>query len=568
MNHYRFLPTRRRRQLLGWLGGIALALPLHAAPPTLSSLFPAGGQKGTSFTLTTIGKVDPTVRCWTNAPGVSIQPEGKANLWKVNIAPDAPAGLYLVRLYNAEGASSHGWFRVGRLPEIAEVEPNDEIGTGQLLEKLPVCINARLEKAGDVDGYRIALKKGQTLSAHVEAYTLGSKVDVIAHLVNSKGTRVLTASDARNLDPSFTYTVEEDDTYTVQLAGFAHPPQANVAYAGGINLVYRLQLTTGPAVSHVLPQAVMKQGKTEITLQGKNIPPEKAKLEVEPSLIPSHQPFAWLDLPDSFAPIQAVIAAQKPLVEKEPNQKPEEATPIKAGDAIGGHIAEPKDRDFFVVEMKKGERLQATVHARTIGSALDPTLQVLGPDGGNLGLIDDVGAKLDPTFAWTAKADGPHQIIVSDTTRQNGPNHFYVLQVAAPAPGVEAIVNGATAYTLEAGKSLSLKANVKRLNGLNAPLVIRASNLPVGVHADPVEVPEKGGEVEIQLIAAANASPSQQPIQLSVWTKEDPFTSYIATASLRGEELRGTSLLDDTTDLWLTVTVPAAAAAPAPTEKK
>lgn len=558
MNRYRFAHPVLRMQLLGWLSSIALILPLHAVPPTLTSIFPAGGQKGTSFILTTTGKVDPTVRCWTNAPGVLIQPDGKANQWKVNIAPDAPAGLYLVRLFNQEGASNPCWFRVGRLPEIVEVEPNDEVGSGQLLEKLPVCINARLEKAGDVDGYRIALKKGQTLSAHVEAYTLGSKVDVIAHVVNSKGERLLTASDDRNLDPVISYTAEQDDTYTVQLAGFAHPPQANVAYAGGINLVYRLQLTTGAAVSHVLPAAVMKQGKTEVTLQGNLISQEKSKIEVEPSLIPSHQPFAWLDLPDSFVPIQAVITTQKPLVEKEPNQTVEEATPIKAGDVIGGHIADPKDQDCFVVVMKKGERLQATVFAKSIGSALDPSLQILGPGGASIGVVDDLGAKFDPTLTWTAKEDGPHQIIIRDTVRQGGTKHFYTLEVAPPVPSVEVTVVGATAYTLEAGKSVSLKANVKRLNGLSAPLFLRASNLPVGVHADPVEIPEKGGEVELKLVAATNATPSQQPIQLAVWTKEEPVTSHLALAPLRGEELRGTSLLDDTTDLWLTVTVPVA----------
>lgn len=534
------------------------AVSLYGAVPTLTSLFPAGGQKGTTFTLTTNGKTDAGTRCWINAPGVSIQPDEKPNQWKVNIAADAPAGLYLFRLFNQEGASSHRWFRVGTLPEISEVEPNDETGTGQLLEKLPVCINAKLEKSGDVDGYRIALKKGQTLSAHVEAYTLGSAVDVIAHVLNGKGTRVLTASDDRNLDPAFHFTAPEDDVYTVQLAGFAHPPQANVAYAGGADLVYRLQLTSGPVVTHVHPAAVSTKAKTEVTLQGLQLDPDpaKSKAGIEPAQLrqPLHESLAWLEVPYAFAPIQVVPATVNPIVEKEPNQEPPQATPIKPGDVIGGHIAEGNDLDRFAVEMKKGERLRAKVYAKALGSPLDATLQIFAPDGKNVAFVDDTGSDFDPVSTWTASVDGTYQVVLTDTLRQGGKHHFYTLVVAPPVPYCQVTLASPAPLTLAAGKTESVKATVKLLNGLNVPLVIRASNLPFGVHAEEVAVPEKGGEIEIKLVAASNAEPTQQPIQLSVWTKGEAPTVYPATAPLRGENLRGTSLLDHTTDLWLTVT--------------
>lgn len=530
------------------------ALTLHGAVPTLSSLFPAGGQKGTTFTLTTTGKTDATVRCWTDAPGVSIQSEGKANQWKVSIAANSPAGLYQFRLYNQEGATETRWFRVGNLTEIAEVEPNDEVGKGQVVEKLPVCINARLEKAGDVDGYLVKLKKGETLSGHVDAYSLGSPVDVVAHIVNSSGSRLLTASDDRNLDPVFHFTAPEDGVYTVQLAGFAHPPQANVAYAGGISLVYRLQLTTGTAVTHVHPAAVTKGAKTEVTLHGRNIPADKAKFSIEPAMVREHQGYALVDLPDAFAPIQVVLTDGKPVVEKEPNQKPEEAMPIKAGEVTGGHITDNSDVDRFVVTMKKGEKLQANVHAKALGSALDATLQIFAPDGKSLISMDDRAGQFDPMGVWTAGVDGAYQIVVSDTLRQGGKQHYYVLAIAPPVTDVEVVIAAPTPLTLAAGKTVSVKATIKRINGHKEPLVVRASNLPVGVHAEDVEVPEKGGEVELKLVAAGNAEPSQQPIQIAVWSKEEAPKVYPALAPLRGENLRGTSLLDHTTDLWMTVT--------------
>jgi hypothetical protein len=59
--------------------------------------------------------------------------------------------------------------------------------------------------------------------------------------------------------------------------------------------------------------------------------------------------------------------------------------------------------------------------------------------------------------------------------------------------------------------------------------------------------------VEIKLQAATNAMKSGQAIQIEIWTKDAPILSKPATAPLRGENKRGSSQLDDTTQVWLTV---------------
>jgi hypothetical protein len=58
------------------------------------------------------------------------------------------------------------------------------------MDKLPVCVNARLDKSGDMDGYRVKLAVGQTLVARVEAYSLGSGVDIMTHVLDEQGVRV------------------------------------------------------------------------------------------------------------------------------------------------------------------------------------------------------------------------------------------------------------------------------------------------------------------------------------------------------------------------------------------
>jgi hypothetical protein len=155
---------------------------------------------------------------------------------------------------------------------------------------------------------------------------------------------------------------------------------------------------------------------------------------------------------------------------------------------------------------------------------------------------------------WTAAVDGVHQVVVEDLFHQGGADKAYVLEIRSPLPAYEATMAEAKPLKVAAGKTISLKVNVKPLNGFKDPLVVRVSGLPVGVHAPEVAVPEKGGEVEVKLIVAANAAPSGQVIQVSVWTKAEPWPHQQAKAPLRGESLRGTSLLDSTAQLWLTVT--------------
>ena len=107
--------------------------------------------------------------------------------------------------------------------------------------------------------------------------------------------------------------------------------------------------------------------------------------------------------------------------------------------------------------------------------------------------------------------------------------------------------------SLERGKTASLKVGIKLLNGFKEALVLRAAGLPPGVHAAEVAVPEKGGDVEIQFQAAANAPGGVQAVTLAAWTRTEPARQYPAEYPLRGENGRGTSLLDRAQAVWLTV---------------
>ena len=527
---------------------------VHAEAPKLEALFPAGGQVGSSFVVTASGRIEADAHLWTDTTGVYLVPNGKKREWQVTLTPEAKPGLFLIHAANADGASEPRWFSIGTLPEVAEVEPNDEAGKGQPMDTLPVCVNARLDKSGDMDGYRVKLAAGQTLVARVEAYSLGSGVDMMAHVLDEQGVRVLTASDDRNLDPLIVFKAAKAGIYTVQVAGFAHPPAADVRFTGGQTVVYRLQLTQGPTVTQVFPAAVAETGKTELELVGSNLDPKKTKHVVDAALLTRDGDIGLILPPGLLAPVQVLITPKAASTEKEPNNNQETAMPIQAG-AVGGRIADKNDVDRYAVAMKTGDKLQARVVAKRLGLPLDALLKIEGPDGKLITTADDQSEQLpDPQAVWTAALDGVHQVVVEDLFHQGGPDKAYVLEVRPPLPAYEVTMAEAKPLKVTAGKTISLKVTVKLLNGFKDPLVVRVSGLPAGVHAPEVAVPEKGGEVEVKLTAASNAMPSGQLIQVSVWTKAEPGLHQQAKGPLRGESLRGTSLLDSTPQFWLAVT--------------
>jgi hypothetical protein len=542
-----------RSVIVGALATIVAGAAVRAEAPKLEALFPAGGQIGSIFTMAASGRLDDKTALWTDAPGMTLTLSGKKREWNVAITAEAKPGLYLVHAMNADGASEPRWFSIGTLPETGEVEPNDEPEKTQVLQQMPVCVNGRLDKSGDVDGYSLKLTEGQTLVGMVEAYALGSGVDVMAHVVNEAGQRLLTASDGRNLDPMIVFKAPKDGRYTVQLAGFPHPPTADVRFTGSATVVYRLHLRSGPVVTHLLPAAVMKAGKTVVTLQGHNLDQSKLKTTVEGARLQQVQGgVAQVSLPDTLAPLQVVLCDKPPTIEKEPNDTKEKATPVEPG-CVGGQIAGKTDVDRYAVTLKKGDRMEARVWSRQLGLHLDPLLKIEAPDGKILSTTDDQGGSPDPQTQWTAAADGVYQIIVEDLFHKGDEDAAYVLEVGPPQPGYDVTLPDAKPVVLTAGKSASLKVNFKFRNGFKGPLTARVGNLPTGVFCPEVVVPEKGGDVELKIQAAANAIAASQPITVTVWDKSEPPKIQRVSGPLRGETLRGTSLLDSDSIIWLTV---------------
>src|SRR5947208_608064 len=98
---------------------LSFSSSIAAAPPTLTTLFPSGGQCGKTVEVTATGTFDPwPVRAWASAKGIDVKPGKDKGKFTVTIAPEVPPGTYWLRLYNADGASEQRPFLVSSLSEV------------------------------------------------------------------------------------------------------------------------------------------------------------------------------------------------------------------------------------------------------------------------------------------------------------------------------------------------------------------------------------------------------------------------------------------------------------------
>ncbi|MBI3416743.1 MAG: PPC domain-containing protein [Verrucomicrobia bacterium] len=538
-----------------------------AAGPSLDHFFPVALQLGTTNAVTAIGKFDPwPVKVWVDAPGIEFRAETNAGNFSITIAPDAPIGPHLVRVFNEQGASGPRFLLVTREPQFAEQEPNDDFSKPQIIENFPVWINGRLEKSGDVDCFAVKLNAGQTIIAALEAYTLASPLDAVLRLVDARGVEVaFNHDDGRTLDPFLAWTAKQAGIYVLQVFGFAYPADSTVAFTGNSKCVYRLHLSHGPWLRHTLPLGVQRGMKIKLHGVGWNFGSNsEPSFEFDGSSLPSDCEQTKVRFPGFDNEVVALVGDGVELEEQEPNDSLAEANALKVPGAVTGSIGRVGDEDRFRFVAKKGERLWFQIHSSRLGFPLDAWLKIEDAGGKSLARSDE-NSMADPELEWTAPEDGSFVTAVGSVLHRGGFDHRYRLSVTRTIAGIKAVV-AADAFVLEAGKTNEIKVTVTRQFGFAAKLQASAKDLPVGISVAPVDAPEKNGDVTLKLVANADAKPFSGPFEIVVSEvqskREHVAAASLVTTGINNGVPNGYSqlVIESVKQLWLTVTSPPAKA--------
>ena len=557
------------------LAGLLLTFAAHAAAPVLDTLFPAAVQLGTTHAVVAVGKAEPwPPKVWVDAPGIRFEPTTNSGTFSVVIAPDAPVGPHLVRVFNDDGASAPRFLVVTRAPQTAEVEPDDDFTKPQPIATLPSSINGRLEKSGDVDSFAVELTAGQTLVASVEAYTLMSPLDAVLRLVDARGVVLaMEHDDGRTFDPLLTWTARSAGRHIVQVFGFAYPAESEVRFTGNAKCVYRLHLSVGPVVSHTVPLGVRRGVRTPLRVFGWNLGKDVDR-EVVSDVVPAASAATRTEFlfPGADRAVVLPVGDGPESVESEPNGTPAQANQIEIPGAVTGRIAEAGDEDRFVFKAKKDEKLSVEVRSAAFGFPLDAWLKVEDMAGKELAKSDDsTGA--DPGLVWSAPADGEFVLAVGNLVHRGGPDHLYRLAIARPVASMKATV-AADGFVVEPGKTNEVKVSIARQHGFAAKLVVSVKGLPASVKSAPVEVAEAGAEAVLKWIADVDAKPSAGPVEI-VLAETGPGREHraayeLATTGENNGVPQGFKqlVIGSIEKLWLTVPPPPAPKTDAKAEVK
>ena len=157
---------------------------------------------------------------------------------------------YMLFSNSQEPAPSGNPFHLVNYDNAFEVEPNDEQAKATPAPTEPIALNGIIEKPGDVDFFKVPLKKGMTLEVQAFAQSIGSPLDSVVNIYNEKGGGISGNDDGggrRRLDSKFKIAIPADGDYFVRVTDHLD--------RGGPNYVYRLELIAAePEVFFASPQ--------------------------------------------------------------------------------------------------------------------------------------------------------------------------------------------------------------------------------------------------------------------------------------------------------------------------
>ncbi len=477
-------------------------LAAWAVNPNLNTVTPRGATRGQTVDLTFHGaNFTDVVDLVFHDPGLKLVEMGaiedKKFTCKVEIAPDCTLGTKGVRVRTKSGVSNLELFSVGALAEINEKEPNDDPALVETIA-LGTTINGTIPNE-DADFFAIELTEGQRIAVEVEALRLGEALfDPKLRLFGPGGHERVAEDDTAfaRQDAAFVYTAIESGRHVLAIS--------EAAYGGAGNYRYRIHVGNFPRPLAVTPMGGVPGTEVQVTWLG------DPALSTQTVTIPADANGTIELAPTTDAGISPTALAFRAfphpgVMEVEPNNNREQATPGAVPGAFDGVIGEANDFDWYSFEGKKGQVFDVRVWARAMGSPLDSVLLIQNPSGSDLASNDDQGGP-DSSMRVTLPEDGVYAIRVHDHLRGGGATFAYRVEVSAIEPVLEMGINRNDRVSVAVPQGnrvfVEVAANRKDFGG---DLALEYSNVPEGVTIDGAAITNNRPSWPIVVNAAPEA---------------------------------------------------------------
>lgn len=533
--------------------------------PTLTAVFPQGGQQGRSVEVTLTGtNLGTATAVWFSGKGITAEIKEKTGqaavvfngagvsgsipsdaqvLASVMIAPDAPLGIQQIRVVTPYGVSNAGSFVVGNLREIIEEETEEsELETSSTMEAawlaLPVTVNGTIASIDDEDSFTFQLKKDVRLICEVAAQQIGSLLDSYLVLRDANGTEVANSGLGNAFDSVLDYTALETGKYTLHIR--------DIRYKGGDGYAYRLSIGELPYLETIFPLGGQRGTENTIAVTGANLDTvESIQVSIGTETQAGEQSLR-VQTPSGLAtnPHPFAIGNWTEMVEIEPNSTTENANAVTTPITLNGKIDKPGDVDWFSFEIEEPQLLVFEVEGNKMSSNLDALLTLYGPgkpmEGSEemansergwetspaeqvLMVNDDAVSGADARIDWNFEVAGKYSVAIRDLNKQGGETYPYRLNIRPLEPDCQLSVvalnirNQATAMDnprVSRGSSVILQVDVTRLDLFDGPIRLLCPDIPKTFDVSPTIIGAAQNRAMLTITAPWDAPLGLMPLSI------------------------------------------------------
>jgi len=513
----------------------ALTLSAQATSPRLSSTTPAGAQRGTELEVRLNGaRLDNSPEIVFLKPGIKVVriDSAKTNSIKatIQIAKDCALGEHQLRVRTAGGVSELRTFWVSAYTNINEFEPNNERAKAH---QVPFGVTINGSAGGeDTDYYRVNVKKGQRVSAEVEAIRLGrTMLDAFLAIRDSDGNVLASADDTTLLmqDAAVSILAPKDGSYYIEMR--------DTTYTGN-ETAYRLHIGSFARPMMVYPLGGRAGEKLSFKFIGDATGEFSQEVKLPDAPADKFGVFAQQNGNITPSPNWIRLSGFGNELESEPNDTKQAATsyygelPI----AFNGIVSRKNDVDWFRFTAKKDQALDVNVYARRLRSPLDSAIEVVDSKGNRIQSNDD-GAGADSVAKFTVAADGEYLIGVRDQFENGGAEFAYRVEVTLQQPAVVMSIpqvqrndsQSRQFITVPRGGRFATMISARRAN-FTGDLLFDVPDLPPGVKLIADTLPAKLEQQPLVFEAAVDAPIAGKFVEL---TAKPTDTAKSLTSSYR-----------------------------------
>ena len=198
--------------------------------PRPTAVYPLGGKAGETVTLTFVSEATGEFLQQVKLPATTQE--------KFGVFADLDGLL----------APSPNWIRVSDFPNVQESAPNHDREHATTTDLLPpVALNGVISQKGEEHWFRFPATKGVALDVNIHARRLGSPLDSVLEVFDTKGRSLASNDDAVGADSALKFTPSETTNYFVHIR--------DTLGQGGRDYAYRIEVTSvAPHLALKIPE--------------------------------------------------------------------------------------------------------------------------------------------------------------------------------------------------------------------------------------------------------------------------------------------------------------------------